>query len=72
METKFLSRFYFSVIYFRVMIDESHDNWNKLQKELSDKTDPIFCNKREIWWCSIGMNIGTELYGKMNCLNGQY
>lgn len=54
------------------MIDESHDNWNKLQKELSDKTDPIFCNKREIWWCSIGMNIGTELYGKMNCLNGQY
>lgn len=46
------------------MIDDSHDNWNKLQKELSNMTEPIFCNRREIWWCSIGMNIGTELYGK--------
>lgn len=43
-----------------------HDDWNKLQKELSDKTAPIFCNTREIWWCSLGMNIGTELYGKNN------
>ncbi len=45
-------------------MDHLYDNWNRLQKELSHKSGQIFCNKREIWWCSLGMNIGTELYGK--------
>ena len=25
---------------------------------------PTFCNKREIWWCSLGVNIGAETCGK--------
>jgi hypothetical protein len=47
MKTKILSGFYLAVIYWRAMINDPHDNWNKLQKELSNKIDPIFCNKRE-------------------------
>lgn len=47
------------------MIDENDfDNWNNLKKKIHKQERIIFCNKREIWWCSIGMNIGTELYGK--------
>jgi len=39
------------------------DDWNELAKALEERL-PVFCNVREIWWCSIGMNIGTEIYGK--------
>ncbi|MEI8249363.1 MAG: type II toxin-antitoxin system PemK/MazF family toxin [Candidatus Taylorbacteria bacterium] len=35
-----------------------------MKQKLSTKKAVIFCNEREIWWCSIGMNIGTELFGK--------
>jgi mRNA interferase MazF len=42
------------------------DKWNKKkkiidQKEISDKT---FFNEREIWWGSLGVNIGYEQDGK--------
>ena len=39
------------------------DRWNKLKKSLENKI-PVFCNERELWWCSIGANIGTETSGK--------
>lgn len=35
-----------------------------LKKFLSKREINIYCNVREIWWCSIGMNIGSEIYGK--------
>jgi len=41
-----------------------YDNWNKLKQIINYYKKPLFCNQREIWWCSIGMNIGTEVYGK--------
>lgn len=42
------------------------DKWNKKkklidQKEISDQT---FFNEREIWWGSLGVNIGYEQDGK--------
>ena len=39
------------------------DTWNELKKRLEARGD-IFCNQREIWWCSIGANIGAEASGK--------
>ena len=45
-------------------MNNPHDDWNKLQKNLAVKIENVFCNEREIWWCSLGMNIGTELFGK--------
>ena len=45
-------------------LDNLYDNWNSLKKHLAKKPADVYCNTREIWWCSVGMNIGTELYGK--------
>ena len=59
----FLSGFYLPFATMCYMND-IYDDWNILKKNLSKKTRKVYCNKREIWWCSIGMNIGTELYGK--------
>ncbi len=39
------------------------DRWNALKKSLENKVS-VFCNERELWWCSVGVNIGTETCGK--------
>lgn len=44
-------------------MEKDFDKWNILKKSLEIRR-PIFCNTREIWWCSIGINIGTETIGK--------
>lgn len=43
---------------------KNFDSWNNLKKEIDKKDIKIFCNSREIWWCSIGLNIGSEEDGK--------
>lgn len=46
-----------------------YDNWNLLKKKLNErKTYPLF-KEREIWWCSIGINIGVETNGKNKLFN---
>jgi len=51
---------------------KNFDGWNKYKKQLEIKKSPLFDKKtrkflfhqREIWHCSIGVNIGTEICGK--------
>ena len=40
--------------------------WTKLKIRLHLKPDKqiVYFNEREVWWTSIGMNIGHEEYGK--------
>lgn len=40
------------------------DSWNKIKKNLHQRELKIFCNAREIWWCSLGLNVGSEEDGK--------
>jgi mRNA interferase MazF len=40
------------------------DRWNSLKQRIENTDLRIFANRREIWWCHIGINIGTELCGK--------
>ena len=40
------------------------DSWNNVKKELELREHPPLFKEREIWWCSIGMNIGFETFGK--------
>ncbi|OGI57155.1 hypothetical protein A3B85_02340 [Candidatus Nomurabacteria bacterium RIFCSPHIGHO2_02_FULL_37_13] len=42
------------------------DSWNKKKKVLDQKevSEQMFFNEREIWWGSIGVNIGYEQDGK--------
>jgi mRNA interferase MazF len=45
-------------------MDKDFDAWNTLKKKINNKENMIFCNPREIWWCSLGLNIGSEEDGK--------
>jgi mRNA-degrading endonuclease toxin of MazEF toxin-antitoxin module len=40
------------------------DRWNALKKQLDAHHAPPHFNEREIWWCSVGVNVGYEVYGK--------
>jgi len=42
------------------------DQWNKLKKNINDLEKPkdFYFHEREIWWCSLGVNIGYEQDGK--------
>ena len=40
------------------------ENWNKKQEQLDGRTGNPTFKEREIWWCSIGENIGYEIGGK--------
>ena len=44
-------------------MDQDFDNWNIKKKELSNR-DRIYFHKGEIWFASIGKNIGDEEDGK--------
>lgn len=43
--------------------------WFKLKVELNSKESNIQFREREIWWCSIGINIGEEQNGKNDLFN---
>lgn len=45
-------------------MDQEYDNWNKVKKELANKEDKFFFKEGDIWWVSLGKNLGTESYGK--------
>lgn len=48
-------------------MDKDFEGWGIKKKEIhySNKTIPFF-NEREVWWCSLGINIGQEQDGKNN------
>ena len=45
-------------------MEKIYNAWNNIKIFLSKEGKEIFCNKREIWWCSLGMNLGKEMFGK--------
>ena len=52
---------------------KNFDTWNKEKKNLENVGhDTLAFHEREIWWCSIGFNLGDEQDGKMSYLNDQY
>jgi mRNA interferase MazF len=38
--------------------------WCCLKVILAFKRSPVVFKQGDIWWCSLGMNIGEEVYGK--------
>jgi mRNA interferase MazF len=42
------------------------NSWNTLKQKLDNKNTVPFFKDREVWWCSIGHNIGHEENGKNN------
>ncbi len=46
---------------------KDYDTWNKTKKTIESRaTISLSFHEREIWWCSIGLNIGDEEDGKNN------
>lgn len=40
-----------------------HD-WNKKKIKIDENRTFNHPKEKEIWWCSVGMNVGSEVYGK--------
>lgn len=47
-------------------MEKEFDRWNERKKRLHvmERSKALFYYEREVWWCSIGMNVGVEAYGK--------
>lgn len=42
-----------------------YDRWNEVKKKISESCHkPPYYNELDVWWVSIGLNIGYEVYGK--------
>ncbi len=39
------------------------DKWNSKKKNIDVGRSAHFCHEREIWWCSLGVNVGYEQNG---------
>jgi mRNA interferase MazF len=39
-------------------------SWSNLKQKLDAKQRRAYFKEREIWWCSIGVNVGEEIDGK--------
>src|SRR3989344_4148998 len=44
-------------------MEKDFDNWNTEKKVLHGKGMAVFYHEREIWWCSLGVNVGYEQDG---------
>lgn len=47
-----------------IMDTKNFDEWDKYKKILQTRRVNFYCKKREVWWCSLGINIGSEQDGK--------
>ena len=45
-------------------MEKNFDEWNTLKKKLEQKEKFPSFEEREIWWTSIGINVGDEICGK--------
>lgn len=47
-------------------MEKDFDKWNKKKKDIHKSVFSDFVHTREVWWCSLGVNIGFEQDGKHN------
>ncbi len=45
-------------------MEKDFDQWNKIKKEIERAPITKYVHPREVWWCSLGVNIGVEIDGK--------
>jgi len=38
--------------------------WCEIKILLSERPSSVLFKEGEIWWCRVGMNVGSEIYGK--------
>ena len=47
----------------KIFMKKDFDKWNEVKKEIHENEVSKFYHAREIWWCSLGENIGFEQDG---------
>ncbi len=47
-------------------MEKDFDRWNKKKKRLDQGERRPDFHEREIWWCSIGVNVGSEQHSQTN------
>lgn len=47
----------------KLNMKKDFDEWNKQKKKVDTQLAPPFPNEREVWWCKLGVNIGSEENG---------
>lgn len=40
------------------------NKWNEFKKNLQKSERSVYAYPREVWWCSLGINLGSETNGK--------
>lgn len=45
-------------------MEKDFDKWNVVKQTLHHRRHKMFVKEREVWWCSIGVNVGHEENGK--------
>jgi mRNA interferase MazF len=45
-------------------MEKDFDKWNNLKKIFEKESRELFVHPREVWWCSVGINLGAEIDGK--------
>jgi|SRR3989344_2102333 len=45
-------------------MQDDFDEWNSKKKKLDSNKRNLLFKEGEIWWCSVGKNVGEEVYGK--------
>lgn len=45
-------------------MEKDLDNWNSLKKKANAQANRASFKERDVWWCSLGANIGDEQNGK--------
>ena len=45
-------------------MEKEFDVWNEIKKSVNEKPDNFGVHEREIWWLSLGVNVGVEIDGK--------
>jgi mRNA-degrading endonuclease toxin of MazEF toxin-antitoxin module len=43
---------------------KNFDSWNDLKKVVDNSDNKILFKEGEVWWVTLGLNIGDESYGK--------
>lgn len=43
---------------------KNFDDWHPVKKNVNARENPPTFRRREIWWCSTGINVGVEQDGK--------
>lgn len=44
-------------------MEKDFDKWNTKKKKIHGQSLAPFCHPREVWWCSLGLNVGFEQDG---------